>query len=82
MFVSFNYHRLHAFGFMALKVLAENSPTGVSVNYGFMDMILVLQWVKANIANFPSQVRSFHLFDKLFSLCSKQLSKFERNYAH
>ena len=60
-FVSFNY-RLHAFGFMALKLLAENSPTGVSGNYGFMDMILVLQWVKANIANFggdPGQVCSF-----------------------
>ena len=61
MFVSFNY-RLHAFGFMALKLLAENSPTGVSGNYGIINMILVLQWVKANIANFggdPSQVRRF-----------------------
>ena len=59
-YVSFNY-RLQAFGFMALKLLADDSPTGASGNYGFMDMILALQWVQTNIANFggdPHQVGS------------------------
>ena len=58
-YVGFNY-RLQAFGFMALELLAEDSPTNTSGNYGFMDMILALQWVQQNIANFggdPAQVK-------------------------
>ena len=57
-YVGFNY-RLQAFGFMALQLLADDSPTGTSGNYGFMDMILVLKWVQENIRNFggdPNQV--------------------------
>jgi carboxylesterase type B len=37
---------------MALQVLADQSPTNTSGNYGFMDMIAVLKWVQANIKNF------------------------------
>ena len=64
-FVSINY-RLNAFGFMALKVLSEKSQTKTSGNYGFMDQIQALKWVKQNIVNFggdPNQVLrilSFH----------------------
>ncbi|XP_055088104.1 para-nitrobenzyl esterase isoform X1 [Periophthalmus magnuspinnatus] len=47
-YVSFNY-RLNAFGFMALEMLREGSPTNTSGNYGFMDQILALQWVQKNI---------------------------------
>ncbi|KAK7912696.1 hypothetical protein WMY93_012907 [Mugilogobius chulae] len=47
-YVSFNY-RLNAFGFMALDLLREGSPTNTSGNYGFMDQILVLKWVKENV---------------------------------
>lgn len=57
-FVSFNY-RLHAFGFLALQELADYTPFNTSGNYGFHDMIAVLQWVQTNIVNFggdPSQV--------------------------
>ena len=57
-YVSFNY-RLQAFGFMALQMLADDSQTGTSGNYGFMDMILALKWVKENILHFggdPDQV--------------------------
>ena len=50
-YVGFNY-RLHAFGFMALQALADDSPTKTSGNYGFMDMIAVLQWVQKNIRQF------------------------------
>ncbi|XP_072321535.1 para-nitrobenzyl esterase [Eucyclogobius newberryi] len=47
-YVSFNY-RLNAFGFMALELLRDKSPTNSSGNYGFMDQILALQWVQKNI---------------------------------
>ncbi|XP_052241317.1 para-nitrobenzyl esterase-like [Dreissena polymorpha] len=60
-YVGFNY-RLHAFGFMALQVLADHSSLNTSGNYGFMDMIEVLRWVQANIRNFggdPNQVTVF-----------------------
>ena len=50
-YVSMNY-RLQAFGFMALKWLATDSPTNTSGNYGFMDMIEILRWVNRNIEAF------------------------------
>ena len=50
-YVSMNY-RLHALGFISLKLLADDSPTNTSGNYGFMDMIAALQWVQRNIENF------------------------------
>ena len=49
--ISFNY-RLNAFGFLALKSLADASPSKTSGNYGFMDQILALKWVKANVDKF------------------------------
>ena len=56
--VSMNY-RLNAFGFLALDVLSNHSRNKTSGNYGFMDQILALQWVRQNIARFggdPKQV--------------------------
>ncbi|XP_068172562.1 para-nitrobenzyl esterase-like [Antennarius striatus] len=50
-YVSFNY-RLNAFGFMALEILREGSPTNTSGNYGFMDQIAALKWVQRNIHMF------------------------------
>eukprot|EP00794_Sanderia_malayensis_P005166 gene5166-5818_t len=49
--VGINY-RLNAFGFMTLDVLSANSKTKTSGNYGFMDQILALKWVKVNIVAF------------------------------
>ena len=49
--VSFNY-RLNAFGFLALQSLADASPSKTSGNYGFMDQVLALRWVQANIEKF------------------------------
>lgn len=50
-FVSFNY-RVGILGFLAHPELAAESPHGVSGNYGLMDQIAALQWVRDNIAAF------------------------------
>ena len=49
--VTFNY-RLGVLGFMSHPALSEESPDGVSGNYGLMDQIAALEWVKRNIAEF------------------------------
>lgn len=49
--VSISY-RVNTFGFLALDVLSRQSQTRTSGNYGFMDQIMALNWVKANIAQF------------------------------
>ena len=51
-FVSFNY-RLGRFGTFALPQLtAQNADGGRLGNYGIMDQVAALQWVKRNIAAF------------------------------
>jgi para-nitrobenzyl esterase len=49
--VTFNY-RLGALGFYAHPDLAKESGHNASGNYGMMDAIAALQWVKRNIAAF------------------------------
>jgi para-nitrobenzyl esterase len=49
--VGLNY-RLGALGFMALPELSAESPAHASGNYGLLDQIAALRWVKANIAAF------------------------------
>jgi para-nitrobenzyl esterase len=50
-FVTFNY-RVGALGFLAHPALSAESPNHVSGNYGILDQIAALQWVKRNIAAF------------------------------
>ncbi len=50
-FVSTNY-RVGPFGFLALPELTKESDHNASGNYGLMDQIAALQWVKQNIAQF------------------------------
>ena len=50
-FVSANY-RVGPFGFFALPELTKESGHNASGNYGLMDQIAALQWVKQNIAQF------------------------------
>lgn len=50
-FVSINY-RLGPLGWLALPELSAESPHGVSGNYGLLDQIAALKWVKKNIAAF------------------------------
>ncbi len=49
--VTFNY-RLGIFGFFTHPLLSAESPNGVSGNYGMLDQIAALKWVKENIAQF------------------------------
>ncbi|MEP6550550.1 MAG: carboxylesterase family protein [Gemmatimonadales bacterium] len=59
--VTLNY-RLGAFGFLAHPSLAAGSPHHAAGNYGLLDQIAALQWVKRNIARFggdPSRVTIF-----------------------
>jgi para-nitrobenzyl esterase len=50
-FVSFNY-RVGVFGFFAHPELTKESGMNASGNYGLMDQIAALDWVKKNIAAF------------------------------
>jgi para-nitrobenzyl esterase len=50
-FVSINY-RVGPFGFFAHPELTKESGKGASGNYGLMDQIVALHWVKKNIAAF------------------------------
>ena len=50
MLVTINY-RLGVFGFLATADLAKEAD-GAAGNYGLMDMVAALQWVKANIKKF------------------------------
>jgi para-nitrobenzyl esterase len=59
--VTINY-RLGPLGFFAHPLLSEESPHGVSGNYGLLDQIAALQWVRKNIAAFggdPGNVTVF-----------------------
>ncbi len=59
--VTLNY-RLGLMGFFAHPDLAVESPDGVSGNYGLLDQIAALEWVRDNIAGFggdPGRVTIF-----------------------
>ena len=49
--VSINY-RLGVLGFLAHSGLSEESPEGVSGNYGLLDQMAALRWVRRNIPAF------------------------------
>lgn len=59
--VTINY-RVNAFGFFAHPELEKETPEGVSGNYGILDQIFALRWVRENIAAFggdPEQITTF-----------------------
>lgn len=49
--IGINY-RLGLYGFMAHPALSAESPVGASGNYGLLDQIAALKWIKANVAAF------------------------------
>jgi para-nitrobenzyl esterase len=59
--VSMNY-RLGRLGFFAHPALTAEAPKDVRGNYGYMDQLAALQWVRGNIAAFggdPNQITIF-----------------------
>ena len=56
--VSFNY-RLGIFGFLALRELDTEAPSG---NYGLQDQLAALRWVQSNIAAFGGDPDNVTLF--------------------
>ncbi|MCX6329687.1 MAG: carboxylesterase family protein, partial [Bacteroidia bacterium] len=55
-------YRVGQLGFLAHPELSAESPNHVSGNYGLLDMIAGLQWVKKNISSFggdPDKVTNF-----------------------
>ena len=68
--VTINY-RLGVLGFLSHPELNKESPRGVSGNYGFLDQIAALKWVRRNIAAFggdPNQVTIFGQSSGAFSV--------------
>jgi para-nitrobenzyl esterase len=51
LFVSINY-RVGVFGFLAHPDLTKESPNNASGNYGLLDQIAALNWIKRNITAF------------------------------
>ncbi len=60
--VTINY-RLGPLGYFSHPSLsAEDKENGVSGNYGLMDQIFALQWVKRNVANFGGDPNNITIF--------------------
>ncbi len=78
--VSMNY-RLGPFGFLAHPALSAESEHRVSGNYGFLDQIAALQWVRENIAAFGGDPNNVTIFGEsaggtcVSVLCASPLAK-------
>jgi para-nitrobenzyl esterase len=59
--VTVNY-RLGIFGFMAHPALTKESPNHASGNYGFLDQVAALKWVRENIAGFGGDPNNVTIF--------------------
>jgi len=59
--VSFNY-RLGHFGFFAHPAITAEQPGAMLGNYGLMDQLAALQWVKRNVAAFGGDPRNVTIF--------------------
>jgi para-nitrobenzyl esterase len=74
-------YRLGVFGFLAHPALSAESDTHTSGNYGLLDMIAALQWVKKNIAAFGGDPGRVTIFGEsaggiaVSQLCASPLAK-------
>lgn len=59
--VTINY-RLGLFGFFAHPELADENPDGVAGNYGLLDQIAALEWVRDNISAFGGDPNNVTIF--------------------
>ena len=60
-YVSIN-HRLGPFGFLAHPELTAESPHHSSGNYGLIDLVAALKWIRNNIANFGGDPDKISIF--------------------
>ncbi len=78
--VTINY-RLGVFGFLTHPLLSAESPHGVSGNYGILDQIESLKWVKKNIAQFGGDPDNVMIFGQsagagsVKTICESPLSE-------
>ena len=78
--VSINY-RLDVFGFLTHPDLSAESPHKVSGNYGILDQIESLKWIKKNIAQFGGDPDNVMIFGQsagagsVKTICASPLSK-------
>ncbi|MBO7143764.1 MAG: carboxylesterase family protein, partial [Salinivirgaceae bacterium] len=78
--VSINY-RLGVFGFLTHPELSAESPHKVSGNYGILDQIESLKWIKKNIAQFGGDPDNVMIFGQsagagsVKTICASPLSK-------
>ncbi len=82
--VTINY-RLGHFGFLAHPGLSEEDPRESSGNYGLLDQIAAMEWVKANIAGFggdPGQVTIFGESAGGWSVCNNMASPLAAGLFH
>jgi len=78
--VSINY-RLGVFGFLTHPELSKESPNHVSGNYGILDQIESLKWIKKNIAQFGGDPDNVTIFGQsagagsVKTLCESPLAR-------
>src|ERR1700733_14664671 len=78
--VTINY-RLGVFGFLSHPELSQESPFHASGNYGMLDQLQALKWVKANIQNFGGDPDNVTIFGQsagatsVLNLCASPLAK-------
>jgi para-nitrobenzyl esterase len=78
--VSVNY-RMNAFGFMAHPALSAESERGVSGNYGILDHVAALEWVRDNVRGFGGDPGNVTIFGEsaggasIYALLATPLAK-------
>jgi len=82
--VTINY-RLAALGYMALPELKEEDPDGSTGNYGILDQVRALEWVRDNIEGFsgdPDKVTIFGQSAGGMSVCTLMVSPLSEGLFH
>jgi len=74
-------YRVGQIGFLAHPELSAENPDGVSGNYGLLDQIAALQWIRDNIASFGGDPEKITIFGEsaggisVSMLCASPLTK-------
>jgi para-nitrobenzyl esterase len=74
-------YRLGSMGFFSHPLLSAESPNGVSGNYGLLDQVAALKWIRNNIEQFGGDPENIMIFGQsagagsVQSLCASPLSR-------